>query len=51
MVARFASGCPEESKEIKIEAKEFVFWVKTSDLKNKGFKNQAAFAKGQRKNR
>jgi hypothetical protein len=46
MVAKFASGCPEESKEIKTEANEFVFWVKTSDLKNQGFKNQAALAKG-----
>jgi hypothetical protein len=51
MVARFSSGWPEESKEIKTEAKEFAFWVKTLDLKNQGIKNQAAFAKGQRKNR
>jgi hypothetical protein len=48
MVSRLASGCPEESKESKTEAKKFAFCVKISDLKNQGSKNQAAFANGQR---
>jgi hypothetical protein len=30
-------------------AKDVTFWVKTSDLKNQGFKNQAAIAKWAKK--
>jgi hypothetical protein len=51
MDSRLASGCPEERKESKTEAKEFALCTKVSNLKYQGGMNQAAFAKGQRKNR
>jgi hypothetical protein len=48
MDSRLASGCPDESKESKTDAKEFALSTKVSDLKYQGDTNQVAFAKGHR---
>jgi hypothetical protein len=48
---RFASGWLSQNRDLITKATECTFCIITYVLRNQGLSNQAALAKGQRKNR